>query len=79
MPGCVFEILSPTDALANLRAKMRANLANGARLAVLIDAERRAVEIFAPNRPPEVLEFARSVSCDPVLSSFTLDLEPIFS
>jgi Uma2 family endonuclease len=78
-PDAVFEILSPTDALANLRAKMRAYLANGAGLAVLIDPERRAVELFAPHRPPEVVEFARTISCDPVLPGFTLDLEPIFS
>jgi len=78
-PDAVFEVRSWTDGLADLRAKMRSYLANGARLAVLIDPERRAVEIYAPDRDPQVLESAGSVSCDPVLLGFVLDLEPIFS
>jgi Uma2 family endonuclease len=78
-PDAVFELVSPTDAVSSLRAKIRFYLANGARLAVLIDPKRRAVELFASNRPPEVLESARSVSFDPVLPGFTLDLESIFS
>jgi Uma2 family endonuclease len=68
-----------SNPFTNLSVKMRAYVANGARLAVLIDPERRAVEVFVPNRPPEVLEPARSVSCDPVLPGFTLDLRPIFA
>ncbi|MGQ0550404.1 MAG: Uma2 family endonuclease, partial [Armatimonadota bacterium] len=64
---------------AGMGAKMRAYITNGARLAVLIDAERRAVEVYAPDRDPQVLESARSVSCDPVLHGFILDLESIFS
>ena len=78
-PDAVFEVRSRTDSVSGLRKKLEVYLVNGARLAVLIDPERRAVEIFAPNHSPEVLESARSVSCDPVLPGFTLDLEPIFS
>ena len=78
-PDAVFEVASPSDSLANLGKKMRSYVANGARLAVLVDPRRRAVEIFKPDRVPEVLESVRSVSCDPVLVGFILDLEPIFS
>ena len=78
-PDAVFEVRSWSDGLADLRAKMRSYVVNGARLAVLIDPERRAVEIYAPDRDPRVLESARSVSCDPVLPGFILDLEAIFS
>jgi len=78
-PDAVFELASPSDSLASLRRKMRAYLANGARLAVLIDPERRAVEIYAPKQDPQILESARLVSFDPVLPGFTLDLELIFS
>ncbi len=77
-PDAVFEILSASDALRDLRAKMQAYLANGARLAVLIDPQRRAVEIYAPDRDPLVLEPAQSASFDPVLPGFTLDLGAIF-
>lgn len=78
-PDAVFEVRSWTDNLADLRAKMRSYIANGARLAVLIDPERRAVEVYRPDRAPHILENARLVSCDPVLPGFVLDLESIFS
>lgn len=75
----VFEILSSSDSLRTLREKMRAYIANGARLAVLIDWQRRAVEVYAPDRDPQILEPPRSISLDPVLASFTLDLDLIFN
>jgi len=78
-PDAVFEIASSSDALWFLRRKMRAYVANGARLAVLITPEGRAVEIYAPGVEPRVIEAARSVTLDPVLPGFTLDLEPIFA
>ncbi|MGH2376455.1 MAG: Uma2 family endonuclease [bacterium] len=78
-PDAVFEVASPSDSLAHLRRKMRSYLANGTRLAVLVDPNRRAVEIYVPDRDPKVLDSARAVSLDPVLPGFTLDLEPIFS
>ncbi len=77
-PDAVFEIASKTDTQRALRAKMRTYLANGARLAVLIDPQRRAVEIYAPDLDPQVLEAAQTVSLDPVLAGFMLDLKQIF-
>ncbi len=77
-PDAVFEILSASDALRDLRVKMRTYLANGARLGVLIDPQRRAVEIYAPDRDPRVLEPVQSAPFDDVLPGFTLDLRPIF-
>ncbi|MGH8247922.1 MAG: Uma2 family endonuclease, partial [Gammaproteobacteria bacterium] len=78
-PDAVFEILSVTDALSNLRRKMRSYLANGARLAVLIDPQRRQVEIYAPGREPQILDSSQSASFDPVLPGFILNLGRIFS
>ena len=78
-PDAVFEVASPSDSLPNLREKMRSYLANGAGLAVLVDPRRRAVEIFKPDRAPEVVESARLVSCGPVLPGLTLELESILS
>ena len=76
-PDAVFEIASPADALPILRRKMRAYLVNGCRLAVLVDPRRRAVEIYAPGRDPQVHEPAESVSFDFPLPGFTLDLRRI--
>ena len=77
-PDAVFEIASETDARRALRAKMRAYLANGARLAVLIDPQRHTVEIYTPDAAPQVLEAVETVSLDPVLAGFILDLKRIF-
>ncbi|MGQ0570027.1 MAG: Uma2 family endonuclease [Armatimonadota bacterium] len=77
-PDVVFEILSRDDPFYDLRAKMRIYVANGARRAVLIDVTRRAVEVNAPDQAPQVHESAESVSLDPVLPGFTLDLREIF-
>lgn len=78
-PDAVFEVLSRSDAPSDLRKKVRAYLTNGARLAVLIDPQRRAVEIYAPDREPQVLGSPQSISFDPILPGFTLDLRRIFS
>lgn len=77
-PDAVFEIASESDALAFLRRKMHTYVANGARLAVLIDPERRAVEIYSPGREVETVERRSTLAFDPVLPGFTLNLEPIF-
>lgn len=77
-PDAVFEIQSSSDYASELREKMRMYVANGARLAVLIDPHRRTVEISEPGSEARVQKRAESVPLDPVLPGFTLDLKPIF-
>ena len=77
-PDAVFEILTRHGPFYDLRTKMRNYVVNGARLAVLVDPERRAVEIYAPGREVETVKRASTMSFDPILPSFTLDLAPIF-
>jgi Uma2 family endonuclease len=77
-PDVVFEIASQSDAVPALRRKMHVYLANGGRLAVLIDPQRRAVEIYTLDGEPVVIESAEIVSLDPTLKGFMLDLRPIF-
>lgn len=43
----------------------------------MIDPQRRAVEVYAPDAEPVVLGLAERVSLDPVLRGCTLDLRPI--
>ncbi|WP_448595105.1 Uma2 family endonuclease [Thermoflexus hugenholtzii] len=77
-PDVVFEVRSASQSLGELREKMEAYRANGARLGVLIDPYRKAVEIYRPGAPVERYEGVQRVSLDPELPGFTLDLEPIF-
>ncbi len=76
-PDAVFEVASPSDRLPHLRRKCRDYLANGARLAVLVDPARRAVELHMPDREPQAFEGLPSVALGPVLPGFVLDLKAL--
>jgi Uma2 family endonuclease len=77
-PDAVFEIASKSDTVARLQAKMRVYLANGARLAVLIDPQRNLVEVYRPDQDVEVFVSPGPVPLDPVLAGFRLGPGPIF-
>ena len=78
-PDVVFEILSESNTLVDLREKTRAYLANGAQIAVLIDPSERTVEVYRPGREPEIQRSPEAGALDPELPGFMLDLEPVFS
>ncbi|MGB8703238.1 MAG: Uma2 family endonuclease [Thermosynechococcaceae cyanobacterium] len=77
-PDFVLELRSPSDAIAELRQKMQEYIANGARLGWLLDPQTQQVEIFRPDQAPEILRSPKSLSGDPVLPGFVLDLTDIF-
>jgi Uma2 family endonuclease len=77
VPDFVAEIRSPSDALAELRAKMAEYVAQGVRLGWLIDPIAQAVEVHRPGREPERLEKPAALSGEDVLPGFTLDLAEI--
>jgi Uma2 family endonuclease len=76
-PDFVVEILSPSDSLSQLQDKMREYIANGVRLAWLIDPRDRQVEIYRPGREPEILTCPESLSGEEVLTGFVLNLTGI--
>ncbi|BDG59494.1 Uma2 family endonuclease [Caldinitratiruptor microaerophilus] len=78
-PDCVFEVRSKSDTLDELREKMEAYLANGARLAVLIDPDSQTVEVYRPGRKADRHEKPDRVALEPELPQFSLDLGPVFS
>jgi Uma2 family endonuclease len=77
-PDFVVEIRSPSDRLSTVQAKMQEYLDNGARLGWLIDAANRAVYVYRPNQPVERLENPTTISGEPVLPGFVLDLQRIW-
>ena len=77
-PDFVLELRSPTDDLATAQAKMLEYLGNGARLGWLLDPQAKRVYMFRPGQPAEVLENPGTVSGDPVLSGFVLNLRDIW-
>lgn len=78
-PDVVFEVRSEGDRVSDLQAKMRAYLANGAGLAVLIDPEERTVSIYRRNRDAAVLKNPLHLPLDPELPGFVLDLAAILT
>ena len=79
-PDFVIELRSSSDSLTELRTKMQEYIDNGARLGWLIDplASLGRVYIYRPNSEVEVLEDAKSVSGEPELPGFTLNLKRIW-
>ena len=53
-------------------------MANGAQLGWLLDPLQRQAHIYRPNAQPEILDNPDSLSADPELPGFTLDLKPIW-
>lgn len=77
-PDFVVELKSPSDSLDDLKAKMDAYLASGARLGWLIDPWERRVHVYRPGEEVEVLDNPRQISGAPELPGLVLDLGPIW-
>lgn len=79
-PDFVIELRSESDRLATLQAKMEEYIANGARLGWLIDPvdPRHRTYVYRPGISVEILEAPESISGDPELPGFTLELTPIW-
>ena len=79
-PDFVVELRSTSDSLRDLQAKMGEYLENGSRLGWLIDPmdPRHRVYIYRPGAQVEVLEAPESLSGDPELPGFVLDMQRIW-
>ncbi|MCY4578606.1 MAG: Uma2 family endonuclease [Chloroflexi bacterium] len=77
-PDFVIEMRWITDGLTVLQAKIEEYMANGARLGWLLDPLQRQAHIYRPNAEPEILDNPESISADPELPGFTLNLNPIW-
>lgn len=77
-PDFALELRSPTDSLSVLQDKMQEYMDNGAQLGWLIDPVRQQVFIYRPDSPVEQLDKPDSVSADPLLPGFRLDLREIW-
>ena len=77
-PDFVVELLSPSDNLATLQAKMQEYLDNGARLGWLINRQTRQVEIYRLDRSVDVLDNPESLSGEDILPGFILQMSGIW-
>ena len=79
-PDFVIEIRSSSDTLRGLQRKMEEYIENGVRLGWLIDSldQRRRVYVYRPGSEVEILEGPESLSGEPELPGFILDLQFIW-
>jgi Uma2 family endonuclease len=77
-PDFVLELRSRTDSIRFLQAKMQEYVDNGAQLGFLIDSKSKRVYVYRPNQAVECIDDAQTVSGDPVLPGFVLNLKEIW-
>jgi Uma2 family endonuclease len=77
-PDFVLELMSPTDNLKAIQAKMQEYRDNGARLGWLINRKAQEVEIYRLGQEVEVLQSPSTLSGEDVLPGFTLDLRSLW-
>ena len=77
-PDFVIELKSAFDSMPFIEFKLEEYVAHGARLGWLIDLELRRVHVYRPNRAVVILDGVSSLSADPELPGFTLQLGEIF-
>jgi Uma2 family endonuclease len=77
-PDFVVELRSPSNRLTEVRNKMVEYMENGASLGWLIDPFKRQVHVYQANEEVVILENPETVSGDPLLPGFTLDLTQLW-
>ncbi|WP_017662150.1 Uma2 family endonuclease [Baaleninema simplex] len=77
-PDFVVELRSLSDELKSLQEKMREYLENGTRLGWLINPENEEVEVYRFGENLQVLNRPNSLSGEPLLPGFVLDLSNIW-
>lgn len=78
VPDFVVELRSASDTLKDLQEKMQQYMDNGVRLGWLIDRKQRRVYIYRPGVSVEQLDNPETVSGDPELPGFVLQMGDIW-
>jgi Uma2 family endonuclease len=78
-PEFVVEVLSENDSPLVLRAKMEMWVANGAKLAWMIDPFAATVSIYRPDAAVEVLERPDWVEAETVVAGFRLEMSRLWA
>ncbi|MGH9844376.1 MAG: Uma2 family endonuclease [Blastocatellia bacterium] len=78
-PDFVIELRSETDSLTQLKAKMEEYIDNGAQLGWLIDPKKKRIHLYRPHAKVEILKKPKTISGEPLLKGFKLDLAGILT
>jgi len=77
-PDFVVELVSPSDRLSRVKAKMREWMENGAPLGWLIDADSRIVYVYRPGQDAEELVNVDHIAGEGPVDGFRLELGDIW-
>jgi Uma2 family endonuclease len=77
-PDFVIELRSSSDNLKPTQKKMLVYQQVGVRMGLLIDPQKKRVEIYRPGQEPEILETPISIDCNEVMPGFSLDMSRIW-
>jgi Uma2 family endonuclease len=77
-PNFIVELRSRSDSLAALHDKMEEYIANGAQLGWLVDPLQKCVSVYRPGQAVEHLDDPETLSGDPVLPGFVLDVRKLW-
>jgi Uma2 family endonuclease len=78
-PDFVLELRSPSDSMRALQMKMEEYRENGAQLGWLLDPVGKQVHVYRRGAPTEVLNDPASVSGEPLLRGFVLEVPQIWA
>jgi Uma2 family endonuclease len=77
-PEFVVEVLSPSDSLRAAKEKMERWIANGVRLAWLIDGDAETVHVYRKGQAPRIRRHVSEIVGDGPVAGFVLNLKPIW-
>ena len=77
-PDFMLELMSPSDSLSVVQAKMQEYMDVGVKLGWLIDRKTGRIEIYRQGETKEVLEFPTRLSGEEILPGFVLDLQIVW-
>lgn len=77
-PDFVVELRSESDSLKTLQEKMEEYIENGALLGWLIDPLKKQVHVYRPDTAVEVLDNPPTISGEPLLHGFILNVQEIW-
>ncbi|MBD0373223.1 MAG: Uma2 family endonuclease [Pyrinomonadaceae bacterium] len=77
-PDFVVELRSATDSIQRLQEKMEEYMGNGAEMGWLIDPAERKVYIYRQGAPVEILDDPQTISGEPTLHGFKLDMQALW-
>jgi len=78
-PDFLVELMSPSDRLSTLKAKMRDWIDNGAQLGWLLDPDHRTAYIYRPGRDPEQVVNPERLIGEGPMTGFVLELADIWA